>query len=212
MESEDPGAAIVRKYNIMKIKEASTQLGELVQPATPNETKEQSHIEFIRLMRDEIDTIVRDLEKTEESKSVVKAALQGLHRLDALGFVLQNLMEVVKRDESFRDTVERYSKLGILKSIQKILPADQKTNPWFSSANVWRLLESVKSQFRKIAFRLISILLNTLKTVPMFVKLKPSPSIGWSGFLPTIALEFELDIEGVALNELIDVLLQSSDE
>jgi hypothetical protein len=39
----------------------------------------------------------------------------------------------------------------------------------------------------------------------------PEPSIGWSGFLPTIALEFELEIEGVALNELIDVLLQSSD-
>ena len=34
MESEDPGTAIVRKYNVMKIKEASAQLGELVQPAT----------------------------------------------------------------------------------------------------------------------------------------------------------------------------------
>jgi hypothetical protein len=30
--------------------------------------------------------------------------------------------------------------------------------------------------------------------------------------LPTIALEFELDIEGAALNKLIDVLLRSSDE
>jgi hypothetical protein len=211
MESEDPGTAIVRKYNVMKIKEASAQLGELVQPATPDETKDRSHIEFIRLMREEIAKIVQNLENTEEPKSVVKAALQGLYRLDALGFVLQNLMEAVKRDESFSETVARYSKLGILPSVQTLEP-DKKTNPWASSAAVWGILKSVKSQFRKIAFRLINILLNTLKTVPMFVKLKPSPSIGWLGFLPTIALEFELDIEGVALNELIDVLLQSSDE
>jgi hypothetical protein len=210
MENEDPGAAIVRKYSVMKIKEASTQLG-VVQPATPGEITNPSHIEFIRLMREEIAKIVQNLENTEEPKSVVKAALQGLYRLDELGFVLQNLMEAVKRNESFSDTVARYGKQGILPSVQP-LAADTKTNPWASSAAVWGMLKSVKSQFRKIAFRLINIFLNTLKTVPMFVKLKPSPSIGWSGFLPTIALEFELDIEGVALNELIDVLLESSDE
>src|SRR5580704_14523513 len=122
MESEDPGTAIVRKYNVMKIKEASAQLGELVQPATPDETKDRSHIEFIRLMRGEIAKIVQNLENTEEPKSVVKAALQGLYRLDALGFVLQNLMEAVKRDESFSETVARYSKLGILPSVQTLEP------------------------------------------------------------------------------------------
>lgn len=211
MENEDPGAAIVRKYNVMKIKEASAQLSGLVQPATPGETKDLSHIEFIRLMREEIDIIGRDLENTEEPKSVAKAALRGLHRLNALGFVLQNLMEAVKRDESFSDTVGRYSKLGILKSVQPLAP-DTKTNPWLSSATVWGILKSVTSQFRKVALRLIELLLNALRTVPMFVKLKPSPSIGLSGFLPSIAFEFELEIEGVALNELIDVLLQSSDE
>jgi hypothetical protein len=183
-----------------------------VQPA-PNETPDPSHVEFIRLMREEIGTIVQGLENTEEPKSVVKAALQGLNRLDALGFVLQNLMEAVKRDESFSDTIVRYSKLGILSSVPPLpLAADKKINPWGSSLRVWRILQSVKSQFRKIALRLITILLNALKTVPMFVKLKPSPLIGWSGFLPSFALEFELETEGVALNELIDVLLQSSDE
>jgi hypothetical protein len=209
MVSEDPGAAIVRKYNVMKIKEASAQLGELVQP-TPTETH-PSHIEFIRLVREEIDTIVQDLENAEEPKSVVKAALQGLHRLDTLGLVLQNLMEAVKRDESFSDTVRRYSKLGILKSVPP-LPQDIKTNPWFSSETVWGKLKKVTSQLRKIALRCIELLLNALRAIPMFVELKPSPSIGMSGFLPSIAFEFELEIKGVALNELIEVLLQSSDE
>jgi hypothetical protein len=120
-------------------------------------------------------------------------------------------MEAVKRDQSFSNTVAEYGKLDILSGVGALSP-DKKESPWKSNFGVWRILQSVKSQFRKIAFRLISILLNTLKTVPMFVKLKPNPIIGWSGFLPTIALEFELDIDGVALNELIDVLLESSDD
>jgi hypothetical protein len=45
-----------RKYNVMKIKEASAQLGELIQ-LSRTETH-PSHIKFIRLMREEIDTIV----------------------------------------------------------------------------------------------------------------------------------------------------------
>jgi hypothetical protein len=122
-------------------------------------------------------------------------------------------MEAVKRDESFSNTLARYGKLGILEgAVTNLAGQEKETNSWFSNGGAWRLLRSVTSQFRKIAFRLIEILLRALKATTAFVDVKPHPSIGWSGFLPTIALEFDWSIEGASLNELIDILLQSSDE
>jgi hypothetical protein len=208
MINEDPKTAIVRKYNISKIRESSAALKGLIS-VTPDLTPHPSHVLIVEIMSEEIDRIVGDLEKAENPRAEVKAALQGLSRLESQGFVLQNLMEAVKRDDSFSDTIARYGKLGILPKGKSLEP-DSKTNPWNSSMGVWRILKSIKAQFRTVALRLISILLNALKTLPMFVTLKPLPSIGWSGFLPSFSLQFDLEAEGVALSELIDVLLESS--
>jgi hypothetical protein len=208
MEDEDRTLSIVRKYNLSMIKQSAADIRAIATDSAP-----PSHTAFCHLIGDEIKNMVGKIEACSDHLTEVKTTLAGLSRLEALGSLVQNLMEAVKNDESFSDTLDRYSKLRIINLPSPInLEKDQKVNPWLSSVGVWRILESIKDQFRRIILRLIGLLLNAIKTIPMFIEIKPTPSVGWSGFLPSFSLEVDCSVQGASLHELIEVLIGSSED
>jgi hypothetical protein len=145
----------------------------------------------------------------KDPESVLRAALRALDHVEHYRFILDNLREVVKRDESLQDSIQRYGDLGWLYEPHPNLPPDKRHSPWGSFSGSGRVLRKLWGRLRKVALALMQIIINALKVIPRLVALKAKPSIGMAGLFPTFSLEFELEAEGITLDELFRMLTES---
>jgi hypothetical protein len=145
-----------------------------------------------------------------DPESVLKQSMSKLNDANRLELIVGNLLEGLKRGESLDALVARLRKLGL---------APGETATQSSQATVHAKLDDVHVQqsdggflyralgkARKIGITLWRMSVNAIKTIPSFVKLKPKPTFGFVGPIPTFSLTFELEPEGATLHELWELL------
>jgi hypothetical protein len=141
---------------------------------------------------------------------VLQRGLKALYRIEQFRFLLGNLLEAVKRDESLKNSLIHYKSLGLTDFTppQSFTQEEEKKSPWPSNAGAGRFLRKLWEQLRKAALTIMEIVLNAIKLVPKLVSIKPQPSIGLSGPFPTFSLEFDLEAEAITIHEFFHDLTE----
>jgi hypothetical protein len=155
-----------------------------------------------------LNRIITDLEAdaTADPAVILRKALASLAKVDDMRFVLQNLLEALKRagiEETgiVKKTLDFYQHLGLTD-----LPVSLETssNPPSDPHNPWgwgAVLRDLLKWLNKVALTLMEIVINAIKAIPMFIGIKPSIVVG-----PLPSLSFELVAESVSVAELFKVL------
>jgi len=148
-------------------------------------------------------------EEKPDPVSVFQKGLAALSNIDKERFVIENLLERVKQGYSLRDTIERYHRLGITDIDVSQIPFDSPTplagvDLPESSIEFGKLLQGIVQNLKKVATKIIQLLINAMKVIPKFIGIKPS--IGFSGAFPTLSLQFDLQTESLTIYELFQDL------
>jgi hypothetical protein len=152
-----------------------------------------------------IDEVIGLLPEKMEAKEALAQGLVALERVDDLRFLLDNLIEAVKRDASFQNSLQLFGQLGLAGATINF-PEEKRNSPFASSGGAGRLLRGLWKWLKKVALTLMEIVTNAIKASPKWVSLKPKPSIGLAGAFPTFSLEFELEAESITLHDLFEQL------
>lgn len=149
-------------------------------------------------------------EEKFEPTSVFQKGLTALANMDKERFLIENLLEAVKRGESLRDTVGKYRTLGLTDIDVSQVAIDVNNNndgaaslpP--SSVGAGKLLGQFLHKLKKVSTKLMQLVINAMKAIPKFIGIKPS--IGFSGPFPILSLQFDLQTESITLHELFQDL------
>jgi hypothetical protein len=134
-------------------------------------------------------------------------------RIETFRFVLENLLEAVKRGESLQDSLKNYNYVGVLKNQSAAKFKDDVHNsPYQSNADSGWFVRSLWKAVKKVALKVMEIMTHAIKAVPKWVTLKPKPSIGLAGAFPTFSLEIELDAESITIHDLFLQLTGKDDQ
>ena len=137
---------------------------------------------------------------------MLQRGLRALNRVEQFRFLLENLLEAVKRDDSLQNSLSLYGSLGLHDFPVANLSEEKKQSPWPFNPNSGRLLRKLWDRLRKAALTLMEIVTNAIKVIPKLVSIKPKPSIGLSGPFPTFSLQFDLEAESITIHELFHEL------
>jgi hypothetical protein len=155
--------------------------------------------------------IVESLKKVEkpEPASVFQKGLTALADLEKERYLLENLLEAVKRGESFRNVLERYNNLKLTDYQITNVPRENTTSTKSntlpsSSSGAGNLLRQLLGRLKKVSLKIMQLLVNVLKVIPKFMSIKPS--IGFSGPFPTLSFQLDLQTESLNLYELFQDL------
>src|SRR4030095_7540168 len=118
-----------------------------------------------------------------------------------------NLLEAVKRGDSFQNSFQNLIHAGLAPEVPNApIPEEKRSSPFFSTGGAGRFLQSVLAKLRDVGLTLMQIVTNAIKALPKLVKLKPKPIIGWSGPFPTFSLQVDLEAESVSIYDLFMML------
>lgn len=161
----------------------------------------------IQYFENELDQINSELHaEVPDPEVLIWRCVSALNRLEKSHFLMSNLIEAVKRDESLQNVLIRYQHLEIFSSENGRLTEETRNSPWLSNRGAGALLEILRNGLKKVAFTVMEIFCNALKCIPKFIALRPKPSIGLSGPFPTISLQFDIEAESVTIHELLEGL------
>jgi len=141
---------------------------------------------------------------------VLQKGLRALNRVEQFRFLLENLLEAVKRDDSLQNSLIRFYSLELIDLNDVSLSEEKRKSPWPSNLRSGRLLRKLWDSLRKVALTLMEIVVNAIKIVPTLVSIKPKPSVGLSGPFPTFSLQFDLEAESITIHELFHALTGST--
>jgi hypothetical protein len=153
--------------------------------------------------------IVESLKKEEKTEpaSIFQKGLTALSDLEKERYLLENLLEAVKRGESLRNVLERYNTLKLtnyeISNVARESPTSTKSLP-SSSGGAGSLLRQLLGRLKKVAIKIMQLLTNALRVIPKFMSIKPS--IGFSGPFPTLSFQLDLQTESLNLYELFQDL------
>jgi hypothetical protein len=177
----------------------------------PNVVKEalQNDLDYL------LDEIIQDVSPTgtPDPRAIMNKALAGLSKVEAKSFVLQNLLEAIKKgigSESINVTtiLQGYNRLG-LTTIDLGFPVETKILQYEADgANIegfGKFIRGLLKKVFKIALTLIEIIKNAVKKVFGSVGIKPI--IGVTGVFPS--LSFQLEVENLTSAEFFEVLRAS---
>jgi hypothetical protein len=137
---------------------------------------------------------------------VLQNGLNALRRIEHFRFVLGNLLEAVKRDDSLENSLIRYQQLELLGfTVPSDLTgekAEERKSPWRFNPGSGHFLRKLLDRLRKAALTIMEIVANAIKVSSKLISIKPKPSIGLSGPFPTFSLEFDLEAESITIHEL----------
>ena len=159
----------------------------------------QDHHEFLREIADGFLNL-------KDPKEVLARGFEALGKVEARQFVVQNILESVKRGESLNLTLRKFNELGLT---DLRLPS-----PDFESTGAERreksggLLMKLMGWTRKFTHALFEIIINAIKAIPKFAAIKPS--VGVVGAFPS--LTFELEGEAVTIHDFYFYLLGKKPE
>ena len=145
-----------------------------------------------------------------DPESILRRGLTALRRVEELRFLLDNLLEAVKRDDSLLNSLIRYQALGLVNNRNLVdVQEETRKSPWPFNRDSGKFLRKLLQRLRKAALIVMEILANAVKVGPKFVALKPKPSIGLTGPFPTFDLQFDLEAESLTIHELFHDLIGS---
>lgn len=154
-----------------------------------------------------IRAVIKDLTlEKPDPDLVLQRGLRALNRVEQFRFLLENLLEAVKRDTSLQNSLRLYGSLGLHDFPVANLSEETRQSPWPFNPNSGRLLRKLWDRLRKAALTLMEIVTNAIKVIPKLVSIKPQPSIGLSGPFPTFSLQFDLEAESITIHELFHEL------
>ena len=151
-------------------------------------------------IQEEIENIYENLIKASSGKpeNLIKVAMSALDSTERKYFILSNLIEDLKKGQSYSDTIKKYNSVGIT-NIEVEDSNDEQNNK--TSKKGPAILRTIGS-LKKLAHALYQIIINSIKSIPSLVKLKPR--VGMSGMFPTIS--FELEGSSVSIQKFFDLL------
>jgi hypothetical protein len=78
------------------------------------------------------DTIIKDFSETSDPQIIFERTLRSLDRLERFRFVIDNLLETVKRDESLNNILQTYYDVGLIsrRADDPTLPTKKQMSPW----------------------------------------------------------------------------------
>jgi hypothetical protein len=136
-------------------------------------------------------------------ESVFKNGLTALKRIEQFRFLMDNLLEAVKRDESLQNSLIRYNALGLTGvTFPPNMGEEKKQSPWPSMRGAGRLLSKVLKGLGNAALTVMEMVTNAINLIPQLAAIKPKAVIGFTGPFPTLSLQFEVEVELMALHEL----------
>jgi hypothetical protein len=171
-----------------------------------------SHRVLLEEYRDTIHGVIEGFSVPgAEPEEVFRAGMKSLARLEDLRFLLCNLLEAIKRDDSLQNSLARYQVLGLLsKESEGVdLPEEVRQSEYRSNNGSGRLLRRLWQRLRKAALYVMEIVANAIKVIPKLMSIRPKPSIGLAGPFPTFDLQFELEAESITIHELFHDLAES---
>ena len=160
------------------------------------------------------DTIIKDLSETSDPQILFERSLRSLDRLERFRFVIDNLLETVKRDDSLNNILQTYYDVGLItrRANDPTLPTEKRVNPWPWNRSAGDFLRKIMRGLKKLALTLFEILVNALKAIPRLAEIEIRPNVGISGPFPTIQFDFDLKAKGITIHELFEALAGSLDE
>jgi hypothetical protein len=141
-----------------------------------------------------------------DAEIVLRKGLAAMNRIERFRWLVENLLEAVKRDDSLNNSLKRYGSLGLLDECAGSLPEEKKNSPWPWNPGTGRFLGKLWDRLQRVALTVMELVVNAIKVIPKLVALKPKPSIGVSGPFPTFSLSFELEVDSITLHDLFNDL------
>lgn len=140
---------------------------------------------------------------------VFKNGLNALKRIEEFRFLLDNLLEAVKRDDSLQNSLTRYSELGLIDFPVSHLTEEKRNSPWAFNGGAGRVLKRLLGRLRDAALTVMEMVINAMKQIPHLISLKPKAEIGITGPFPSFGVQIEIEVEPVTLHEFFRALLAS---
>jgi len=181
----------------------------------PDVSENQAQRSLLDKHQELLKQIVEDFKKEEkpEPASVFQKGLRALSNIEKERFLVENLLEDIKRGESFRNILERYNTLNLSNFETTNIPRENATTTRSrnqvttlppSSAGAGDLLQQLLERLKKVAIKVMQLLINAMKVIPKFVSVKPI--VGFSGPFPTFSFQLDLQTEALNLYELFQDL------
>jgi hypothetical protein len=171
------------------------------QQALPDKVPNHAQNVILEDCRSLIGDVVVSLDKPEATpRAVLQLAVSKLGRVEAKSFVLQNLLEALKRGESLQNVPRRYADLGLSEAPQEPDEEEQLSGKQIppSSLNAAWLIRRLQQALADVGVALINMVMNAIKHIPSLAKIKPRPIVGVSGFFPTLALSLDLEASSIS--------------
>lgn len=135
-------------------------------------------------------------------EKLVSIALSSVNSLERKHFLLSNLLESLKKGDNYYDTLNRFNNLGIT-NIK--MPEPKKEKKYNIEGKGSGILASMKS-LKNFALALYQVIINSIKSIPSFIKLKPR--VGVSGMFPSIS--FEIEGSSVTIQKFYELLSKNA--
>lgn len=152
--------------------------------------------------------ILSDLRSKQEPDQILTMALGGLTKIQQEQFVLENILESLKKGEDLTNISSRLERLGLLPSEFKTEPIPDDKNvpdPKVQQERNWgagKFFRDLLKKLKKPALLLLESAMSAAKAAGKFVEV--TPIIGFVGPVPTVSLKFES--KGASVEELIKML------
>lgn len=138
---------------------------------------------------------------------VFKNGVKALRRIEQFHFLLDNLLEAVKRDDSLQNSLLRYKDLGLTDfTPPPNMVEEKRQSPWPSMWGAGRVLKKLLKGLGNAALTVMEMVANAINLIPQLVAIKPKAIIGVTGPFPTFSLQFEVEAEMIGLHELFRAL------
>lgn len=131
-------------------------------------------------------------------EAMLRAGLDAMDIVEAKRFVLNNLLEALKRGDKVTAVFKRFQDLGLLSHATP----GAKPASISSDADVIRDLQKGRGLLKRIGLATAQIATNAFRSIPKYVEIEPSISI--VGFVPV--LTFALKGKGVTVHDLYETL------
>lgn len=142
-----------------------------------------------------------DMDGGSDPKQLLQQGLQAMEQIQARAFVLQNMLEAVKRGESLTRVTGRFHRLGLI----KVDPQQLVPKPAAGRKENGKLLSKLLASLRKVAAFVIEFIVNVLKAAPEFIEVEPI--VGTVGLVPSVS--FNLKAESKSLADFLKIFTEA---
>lgn len=172
----------------------------------------QAITEHLRSILTEVLTTLRS---EREPDRVFAAAMRGLTKIQQEQFILENILEAIKRGEDLTDIMNRFERLGLLP--EGVAASGAQTNqetgetpatdPGRDQGEIagqdGGFFMGVRKKLGRSSMLLANVALNAARAAGKFVEVVPV--IGFTGPFPTVSLQ--LQPKGASLDDLFEVVM-----